>query len=652
MDGLPFLPGNTFQNPTATRFHRSHTLGYTNGYAIQKRPELSIGGMPLRQNQLSEQDLDDLANYNPTLTYGQAKQAPPEEFVPAYVAFDKKVLRFRGWYKENIPESPAEQYRIHHVDVYYYLEDDSMAVFEPRIENSGIPHGKLVRRQRVPKNDVGDVYTWKDINVRMNLACYGRVYRLYDCDHWTREWLESEGIEVNDPEGCPADPYTSTRKQGELPKVTKTPNDMDKLRKFLELDRKVLRFYCIWDDRDQMFGEARKFLLHYYLVNDTVEVREIHTPNDGRDPFPILISRQRVPKNRYDVGPTFPAVVMELSDKEIKEYFTPADFEIGKIVQIYNRRFFIYDCDNFTRAYYWKTFGRTDFDPIPVDNKGNIIPQLEPMVERDDNLREMPQYTGFGLLEDSMQSCQTLIPQPPKKDFIKMLENDGIVLRYEGIMDTPKPEDKGRRFIISFRLSDDMITIYEPPIKNSGLIGGKFLERTRVAKPGSTPEKPQFYGPQDFYIGAVIHVFRHRFLITNADAFVLTYMEQHPTQFPAHVIEALRQKQQTSPSSTLMKNPQISTQRTGSQGELDRLVDEVLGQLKRLAITGSIRKDRMFLGVDIGRLGFVNRENIRDMCINHQLPCDDDIVDSLARRIGQDPDHITFDELRSFFENY
>jgi hypothetical protein len=101
-----------------------------------------------------------------------------------------------------------------------------------------------------------------------------------------------------------------------------------------------------------------------------------------------------------------------------------------------------------------------------------------------------------------------------------------------------------------------------------------------------------------------------------------------------------------------MKNPQISTQRTGSQGELDRLVDEVLGQLKRLAITGSIRKDRMFLGVDIGRLGFVNRENIRDMCINHQLPCDDDIVDSLARRIGQDPDHITFDELRSFFENY
>ena len=47
--------------------------------------------MPLTQNELSEQELDELANYKPTLTYGQAKQAPPEDFVPAHVAWDKKV---------------------------------------------------------------------------------------------------------------------------------------------------------------------------------------------------------------------------------------------------------------------------------------------------------------------------------------------------------------------------------------------------------------------------------------------------------------------------------------------------------------------------------------------------------------------------------
>jgi len=46
--------------------------------------------------------------------------------------------------------------------------------------------GKLVRRQRLPKNDVGDFWSWKDLNVAMNLPCYGRVFRIYDCDRWTR----------------------------------------------------------------------------------------------------------------------------------------------------------------------------------------------------------------------------------------------------------------------------------------------------------------------------------------------------------------------------------------------------------------------------------------------------------------------------------
>ena len=46
----------------------------------------------------------------------------------------------------------------------------------------------------------------------------------------------------------------------------------------------------------------------------------------------------------------------------------------------------------------------------------------------------LPPYNGFGSLEDSKQSCLSLVPQPPKKDFIKMLENDGKVLRFAAVM--------------------------------------------------------------------------------------------------------------------------------------------------------------------------------------------------------------------------
>ena len=77
-----------------------------------------------------------------------------------------------------------------------------------------------------------------------------------------------------------------------------------------------------------------------------------------------------------------------------------------------------------------------------------------------------------------------------------------------------------------------MMTIYEPPVRNSGIIGGKFLERTRVAKPNSAPDQPTFYGPQDFYIGAVVDIFKHRFVIVSADEYVLKYMEDHKSQFP------------------------------------------------------------------------------------------------------------------------
>ncbi|CAK7311485.1 EF-hand domain-containing protein 1 [Vulpes lagopus] len=90
--GLPFLPGTSFKDSTKTAFHRSQTLSYKNGYAVVRRPTVGIGGERLQVNQLSQAELDELANKAPILTYGQPKQAPPAEFIPAHVAFDKKSI--------------------------------------------------------------------------------------------------------------------------------------------------------------------------------------------------------------------------------------------------------------------------------------------------------------------------------------------------------------------------------------------------------------------------------------------------------------------------------------------------------------------------------------------------------------------------------
>lgn len=105
-----------------------------------------------------------------------------------------------------------------------------------------------------------------------------------------------------------------------------------------------------------------------------------------------------------------------------------------------------------------------------------------------------------------------------------------------------RPEDKDRKFIIIYRLADDMITIYEPPVRNAGILCGKFLQRTRVQKPGTPTDNPEFYSPGDFYIGAKIHVFKHRFIITDADEYVLKYLEANSDEYPKETILSLRQK--------------------------------------------------------------------------------------------------------------
>ena len=46
--------------------------------------------------------------------------------------------------------------------------------------------GMRVRRHRIVKNDLAECYNWRDLNLRQNLPIYGTVYRLCDCDQFTR----------------------------------------------------------------------------------------------------------------------------------------------------------------------------------------------------------------------------------------------------------------------------------------------------------------------------------------------------------------------------------------------------------------------------------------------------------------------------------
>ncbi len=65
--------------------------------------------------------------------------------------FNIQLLRFFGYFTESVVESRLENYRIRKVIMYYFLEDRSILITEPKQVNSGTPQGAFLKRQVVVK---------------------------------------------------------------------------------------------------------------------------------------------------------------------------------------------------------------------------------------------------------------------------------------------------------------------------------------------------------------------------------------------------------------------------------------------------------------------------------------------------------------------
>ena len=67
------------------------------------------------------------------------------------------MLRWYGYFKEAVPESPRETHRVRRVVFHFYLVDDTMDVEEPRQLNSGIDQVRLLCLPHLAHGDHGKV---------------------------------------------------------------------------------------------------------------------------------------------------------------------------------------------------------------------------------------------------------------------------------------------------------------------------------------------------------------------------------------------------------------------------------------------------------------------------------------------------------------
>merc|ERR1712196_171561 len=136
-----------------------------------------------------------------------------------------------------------------------------------------------------------------------------------------------------------------------------------------------------------------------------------------------------------------------------------------------------------------------------------------------------PPYTGYGSLDNSMSSVLHLIPKVPRRDFHKLYNNDGKILRFTAKFASLKAEDVDRRFVLNFYLFDDTLAIHEPPQRNLGIVTGKFLEKGVHLNQVTG----KLFEPQDLVPGNVVKVFNHEFEIIDTDEFTRKFLLGEPS---------------------------------------------------------------------------------------------------------------------------
>ena len=234
-----------------------------------------------------------------------------------------------------------------------------MHIDEVREENSGIVQGYFIKRQRCQKEGEKGVYiTWRDFNLQSEIFLFGKKFRICDCDDFTKFYYADNGYVLNQPEKMPEIHFEDKFKNVDFEQNKKNIAEIKEyievglkgghpnktLKQFLENDRKVLNFDISWFD-DKYDKEEKVYKMNYYLADGKIEVREIKVNNSGKDPFPLLLRKMKLPKK-----PQFTYCPGLLTKEDV--YYTPKDLILGNYVNVFNRLCRLIDCDDFTKKWY------------------------------------------------------------------------------------------------------------------------------------------------------------------------------------------------------------------------------------------------------------------------------------------------------------
>jgi len=270
----------------------------------------------------------------------------------------------------------------------------------------------------------------------------------------------------------------------------------DRKKRFLAYDGVELVFRLAWRNKETGPWETIKYWLTYYMATQEVEVVE----EKGQRIFmsnPHLLRRSRLPRTIMPHDDR--ARMVDPGDME-KDYYHEDDLVVGSTIMVYGREMVTSDCPAETAAWYADNYG--------IDQKEHVVdisePPVVPIVHR------VPPHNGFGSEEDTLNSLKSLMPKPPKLDVRTIT---GVRKRWKARLVTDDAVDKGRDFRITYYVDPKEVTVLEPPIRNSGVLGGLFLRRMKLRNPTTGV----YFELKDFVVGGEVTINAHTFTIYDTE---------------------------------------------------------------------------------------------------------------------------------------
>jgi hypothetical protein len=229
----------------------------------------------------------------------------------------------------------------------YYLSDDTIEIFSIPTPEIKEQFSRLLKRGKLPKEaafmqsineaSASEFYHWREIQIGSNIGIYGRNLRIINADKKTREFYRANGMFQGSGESDPV-PLVAHHAR-EIPPPTGFGSEEDSIRscqgsllpnppraKKLGEDRKLCFFGKLLSGT--VDDHARRFVITYYVMDDTIKVQEPPIRNSGFGGG-VFLSRRAI-KSEND------------------ETIMPQDLYVGCKLQLLKHRFLLYEANEGT----------------------------------------------------------------------------------------------------------------------------------------------------------------------------------------------------------------------------------------------------------------------------------------------------------------